>query len=59
MQVEDALRRAGVGSAPAQPVSPPAPASAPVAWSKGGRTSEEEAARARALVAALRNRSYP
>jgi hypothetical protein len=55
MQIEDALRRAGVGSAPA--VQPPAaPASSPVSWSKGGRTSDEERARQRALVEALRNR---
>jgi len=57
LQIEDALRRAdppaswgGATTAPAPP--PPQP----LAWSKGGRTPEEERARQRALIEALRRR---
>jgi hypothetical protein len=56
MQIEDALRRSGVG-APMPVQAPAAPASAPIQWSKGGRTPDEEKARQRALIEALRARS--
>ena len=59
MQIEDALRRADPpaswGGATTAP-KPAAPASSPISWSKGGRTPDEERARQRALVEALRNR---